>query len=336
MIEVTMELESVPKKEFMAKYDRYEPLIKDSTQIVTAKTCKRKYFYQIVLGRVPNDSAIYFTWGSAYHKFREILEREYGFGHDRPKFYDEEKALVALQKAIEIARKYWQKEAKPEPVGSKFDFMTEARLVKSCMIAFKHWQKEKKQGAVEVIAVEQAFNVQLSDGSHTSGRADQIIRWAGKLWGRDFKTTSKDAKFYSRGLEPNDQFTRYTFAEGKLAGEFVQGQFIEVLYNAASTGGKESAKTGKKSAVVEKGPEIFEFQTSRTPYQIAQFEKEQIIENAILKVCRDADVWPMEEVNCPFCPYHSVCSKATEAGMMAQLEAYYTVRPWDNTKVGVE
>lgn len=330
-----MELEPVLKKEFMVKYERYEPLIKDSTQIMAAKTCLRKYFYQIVIAHVPTDNPIYFAWGSAYHKFREHLERLYGFGLDRPKKYDLEKAQNAYLGALEIARQYWKKHSKPEPLGSKFDFMTEARLIKSCAVGFKHWQKEKMQGAVEVIAVEQSFNVQLTDGSHTSGRADQIIRWSGKLWGRDFKTTTKDGKFYARGLEPNDQFTRYTLAEGKLAGEFVQGQFIEVLYNDKSTGGKVSEKTGKKSPVNEKGPEIFDFQTSRTPYQIEQFEKGQTVINKILDVCRETDVWPMQEVNCPFCPYHSVCSKGSEGGMMAQLDAYFQIRPWNNTVVGV-
>lgn len=331
-----MELEHVPKREFMAKYDRYEPRIKDSTQIMAAKTCLRKYFYQIVLGRVPQKSAIYLTWGSAYHKFREHLERFYGFGHDKPVKFDEAKSMEAYLYALEIARKYWQKEAVPEPIGSDFDFMTEARLIKSCATAFKHWKKEKLQGIIEVIAVEQAFNVQLVDGSSTSGRGDQMIRWNGRLWGRDFKTTSKDAKFYARGIEPNDQFTRYTVAEGKLAGEFVQGQFIEVLYNGKSTGGYQSKKTGKTTPIVEKGPEIVEFQTSRTPYQLRVFEQEAGIMNKIIDVCREADVWPMQEVNCPFCPYHSVCTKPTEGGMMAQLEGYYDVRPWDNTKVGVD
>lgn len=324
MIEVTMDLEPVPKREFMAKYERYEPLVKDSTAFMALKTCARKYFYQIVLGRTANDTAIYFAWGSAYHKFRQVLEQEYGIGPNAPKKYDKEIALKALEKAVEAGRAYWKKHAKPVQLGEKFDFMTEARLLKSFLVAFKHWEKEKMQGAVVVIAVEQPFVVQLKDGSYRGGTADQIIRWAGKVWGRDFKTTTKDAAFYQRGLDPNDQFTGYTLAEQYLCGERVQGQFVEVLYNDKPT---------KKD---ERGPEIFDFQTSRTPFQLDQFEKEVAVQNRALKIYREEDTWPMQEVNCPFCPYHSVCSKGTEAGMMAQLEAFYHVRPWDYTKVGTD
>ena len=48
------------------------------------------------------------------------------------------------------------------------------------------------------------------------GRADQIVKWSGKVWGRDFKTSSKDGAFYQRQLDPNEQFTGYTYAEGKF------------------------------------------------------------------------------------------------------------------------
>jgi hypothetical protein len=202
--------------------------------------------------------------------------------------------------------------------------MTTERLMKSFVHAFRHWTREKQQGRIEVLAVEQPFNVQLADGSFTSGKADQIIRWNSKVWGRDFKTSSSDSGFYSRRLEPNDQFTRYTLAEGKLVGEQIQGQFIEMLYNAKPT----------KSDT--KGPSIIELTTSRTTYQLKQFEEEQAVWNSVLDVYRKNDVWPMAEPSCPFCPFHSVCSKPSEGAMMAQLEMHFNVRPWDNTRIGEE
>lgn len=317
---VTMELEPVPVKKFMARYNRYEPKIRGSSTTMVAMTCLRKYFYQVVLGRVPDNTAIYLTWGTAYHKFREHLEKQYGFGPDAPAKYDREKALTACLDALKIALDYWKKNAKPEPLGSKFDFMTEDRLIMSCKVAFKHWEREKIQGAVKVIAVEQSYNVQLPDGNFVNGKADQIITWSGKPWGRDFKTTSRDTEFYARGIDPNDQFTGYTYGESKLTGMRVEGQFVEVLYNAKSTKTKE------------KGPEIIEFTTSRTKFQLDSWEAERVHMNKILQVCRDEDIWPMQPANCPFCPYHSVCAKGSEMGMMSQLETYYKVQPWDNTQ----
>jgi len=320
---VTMEIYTDVPKKFMAKYNRYEPVIKDSTQMMTAKTCFRRYFYQIVLGRVSKESAIYFAWGSAYHKFREVLEMTYGVGEACPPVFSAERAMEAFTAAVNAGMTYWRKYGADQPVGSRFEFMTAGRLLASFQTAYEHWQREKMQGRIKVLAVEQVFNVALPNGDRTSGRADQIVRWNERLWGRDFKTTSKDEKYYNRTIEPNDQFTRYTYAESELTGEPIQGQMIEVLYNAKST------KT------TQKGPNIFTLLASRTQWQVEEWTKDEEIWRWMLTKCREEDRYPMNESSCAFCEYHSVCTKPSEAAMMAQLESYFVVRPWDNSKIGV-
>lgn len=323
-IVVTMEIHENVKKVFMEKYDRYEPVVKDHSAIAVAKECYLKYFYSIILGRVPNEEPIYFAWGSAYHRFREVLSREYGFGPDTPARYDKEKALVACKVAINAALKLWKERGTDQPVGSKFEFMTTERLIKSLALAFNEWEKERMLGRIEVLAIEQPFNVRLGDSDeYTSGRADEIVRWNMRLWGRDFKTSSKTPEYYSRTVDPNDQFTRYTYAEGQLHGQRINGQLIEVLFNRKGT--------KKKSG----GPEIQSFTATRTPQQLDQWLKEELWWRKTLDDCRENDIYPMNENHCPYCPYHSVCSKASEGMKMAKLEANFTVRPWDNTKVGV-
>ena len=321
---VQMEIHRGTKRAFMEKYDRYEPVVKDHTQVITFKTCPRMYFYQIVLGRVPKDEAVYFAWGSAYHKFRYVLEVAYGLNSDKPKMFDESRAADALTKAVNEGMSYWKRYGKDQPLDTKWEFMTGERLLRTFMAAFQHWTKEKKQGRIEVLAVEQLFNVLLPDGQRTSGRADQIVRWNYGIWGRDFKTTSKPKEFRERLIEPNDQFTRYTFAEAQLCGEPVQGQIIEFMYNAKST---------KKE---QKGPEIDPVMASRSQWQIDQWVRDEKMWRQMIDLAREEDVYPMTEVSCPFCPYHSVCKQSSETSMMAQLEANYTVRPWDNTKIGVD
>lgn len=284
----------------MKKYARHEPLVKDHTAMIAAKTCLRKFFYQIVIGKVPNETAIYLTWGSSYHKFREVLELT-------------KDVAEAMKAGLEI----WDKgQGADPPVGTKWEFLTKARLLASFKAGYEWWCTEKKQGKIEVIAVEQPFNIQLPDGSYNGGRADQIIKLNGVCYGRDFKTTSKEGSFYSRGLEPNDQFTRYTYSEGKLTGMRVQGQLVEVLYNS------------KKD-----GPKISTYITTRSEYQLKQWEKEAIFMNKILDMCREEDTWPMEEAACAFCPYHSVCKAPSEGAMMAKLDSEYVTRPWDHTTV---
>lgn len=321
---VTMELEEHPLVSFMKRFKRYEPKIKDSHSIRTLKTCPRKYFYEIVLGFNSPEKAVVFAWGSAYHKFREVLERSYGIGPEAPPTFDANKAMDAMVTATNTGLKYWRKSGIDQEPGTRFGFMTAARLVMSFKRAFQHWTFEKQQGQIEVVAVEQAFNVQLRDGSRTSGRFDQLVRWNAALWDRDFKTTTKDSAFYARQLEPNDQFTRYTLAGGYLSGEQVQGVIAELLFNNNPT---------KKET---KGPDIITLTTSRTQSQLDTFEREQGVINRTLEVYRETDTWPMHENACPFCPFHSVCTRTSESAMEAQLEQHFVIRPWDNTKIGVE
>lgn len=323
---VLMEVHNKPldERRFMTRYERYEPVILDHTAIITAKNCLRKYFYRIVLGRAPREEAIYFAWGSAYHKFREELEKAYGFGDAAPKKYDPEIAKEAYLVGMMAGIEYWKKHGKDQDTESKFSWMTQERLIRSFVEAFKHWEREKLKGAVIVLAVEQPFNIEMPDGSFRSGKADQIVRWGGKPWGRDFKTSSKDGAFYQRTLDPNEQFTGYTWAESKLTGTQVQGQLVEVLFNAKSTKNKQN------------GPEIIELTASRTAWQLSMWEREHMFFKKIIDSCREEDTWPMEEVGCSFCEYHSVCKQGNEAGMMYQLETQFKVSPWDNTRIGMD
>jgi uncharacterized protein (UPF0179 family) len=55
-----------------------------------------------------------------------------------------------------------------------------------------------------------------------------------------------------------------------------------------------------------------------------------------MAISREEDMYARNEENCSYCPFHQVCLKNTEGGMMAELEAKYMVRPWDNTRVGVD
>lgn len=310
-----MEYSPVPTRKFMPRFDRVEPLILDATAMNEYKDCARRYFFKIVLGFTPKETAPYFTFGTAYHKFREELELNKG----------------DFKSAMLRGLAYWDKTQGDDPhPDTKWGFMTRMRLMQSMKVGYDHERKEKDQGNIEVLSVEQAFNVELVPGSgeYTSGRFDQIIRRNGKVWGRDFKTTSKLLMYYERGLTPNDQFTRYTFAESQLAGERVQGQLIEVLYNN---------KGPKKSPTIENtGPLIKTFIVSRTDFELADWLNNEMFNRKIMKLSREEDTWPMNEKGCTFCPFHSVCKLGSEGAQMNKLNSEFVQREWDNTKVGVD
>jgi hypothetical protein len=304
-----MQFREHPKPyKFFPEFERMEPLILDHTAMIAAKACLRKYFFQIVLGATPRgEVAPYFAFGSAYHKFREVLE----IAH-------REKSPTPYKDALVSAVKYWGEATggKDPQLGTKWDFLTRARLMKSCEVAHEKWLEEKKQGKIEVLAVEQPFNVEVADSEFTSGRFDQIVRWNGKIYGRDFKTSSKEGAFYARGLDPNDQFTRYTFAEQQLSGQRVEGQIIEVLYNSK-----------------KEGPRITPYLSTRTQWQLDDWKADEIFMRETLNRAREQDRWPKQEHNCSFCQFHSVCKMGSMGSQQAKLKQEFSQKPWDNMTV---
>ncbi len=305
----------VVKQIFMSKYKRYEPAARDSTAMKAAKECWRKYFFSIVLGfRVPKGgSPIYFPFGSCYHMFRELLEIEYKKIKTPVPAAD---CDSCLEPAWTETRKHWP--GNPTPGSSKWDYMTEDYLLLSCITGFNWWKNEKIAGQFEILATEQSFEVVLPNGKSSGGRADQIVRWNGRPWGRDFKTTGTTPEWYEKGqLDPVDQFFRYTHGESGLLGERIEGQLVEVLFH-------------KKATKSDKGkPRIKSFIVSYTPAQIDRWEAEQVVLERQLDICREEDVWPACETFCGRCQYRSVCKAGTERAMMSKLEQNWLQRHWD-------
>ena len=295
-----------PNAQFMAELPRSEPVIRDHTNDIKRQTCRRLYFYSVVLGYRGRGNPIYLNWGITYHKFREVLERTQDF-------------KAALKTVIET----WQKTQGQDPiVGTKWDFMTLNRMLASCQAGYAFWKREKELKRIEVLPefIEKHLVVTLKDGlTQIGARVDQLVRWTGKLWGRDFKTSSKMGKFYERNLDPNDQFDRQSFIEGKLTGEHVQGVLVEVLYNTK-----------------KEGPEVKGYMTQRTKYQLEKFEDEQCYATEELTQLRAKDQWPMDKKQCPFCEFRRVCMAPNEQAMVAQLKNSFEHHPWDFLKEGAE
>ena len=299
-----MEIIKPPKQTFMAELERFEPASRDSTAIVAAKTCMRYYFYTMVCGFVDKESPMFFKFGSAYHKFREVLETYQG---DQEKKY--EAAIVSALLEFGMS---------DPPIGGKFYFLTRERLLKTCKKAYVHRNKELTSGNVKVLKSEQAFEVLLLDGkTRRGGKLDQILQYGGRTAIRDFKTTSKNIAYYERLTDPNDQFTGYLLGISKLTGEYVGLLVVEVVHNSKS-----------------EGPTIKTFLATRTSWQLEQWEREQVVIEEMISVCRGRDIWPMEEKACPFCKFRSVCKMGTEQAQQARLQQEFTQRAWDYKSLG--
>lgn len=285
-----------PNKNFMAKFDRYETIYQDHSAMDYLKKCDRQYFYRIVLGRVPQmqKNQTVLDFGTAYHKFKEVLERTKDI-----------KDAIGAAKNVKIQE--------PE-LGSKWEFLTGSRLMKVMAIAYQAWEREKQLGKIEVIDVEMFWNVMLSDGTYVAGRMDQLVKWGGQIWNRDWKTSTKQITYFQSGTEPNDQVDRYNFGGSNLISAPLGGTIFDVMYHTKT---------------VE--PTITPVLATRTKSQIETWVKEQIHINTHLKSNRELDIWPKRETSCYMCDYKSVCRKPTEASQMAELESRFKLSPWDCT-----
>lgn len=297
-----------PNKWFMAKFDRYEPFIQDSTQMKELKQCDRKYFYRMILGFVPRVKMyqINLDWGNARHTFREILENTNG----------------DVATAMEAAYKVKLTPPNPNSPEAKYEYLNKAALTKAMALDYQSYLREKELGRMVVIpgSVEQPLNVQMPDGSYTGGRVDQILQWNG-IWDRDWKTSSKPLPEFAKEKDPDDQATRYIYMLSKLHGDLIRGVMFDVLYT------NYTKKDGLKM-------ELYEHLVSKTEKQLQMWEREQMHLNKQLLLNRDADIWPMRETkNCKYCEYAKVCRASNEPAQIAQLESNYIVQPWNHLNV---
>lgn len=296
-----------PDKRFMVKFDRYEPTIMDSTAAVLRDDCKRKYFYRLVLGRTPriHENQTVFDFGTAYHKYKEILRRTGDF-----------------KGAIEEALKIPIHTPSPKP---KFAYLTKGFLMKAAYVAYEQWEKEQEQGKIKLISnmTEQALNVQMPDGTFIGGRLDAAIKWAGMNIPEDDKTSSKNLDIFNAEKSLDDQTTRYIYIFSEITKEPIGTVMFNVLFHA-----QEGKKEDKKDKI-----SVVRTPANRTPAQLKSWERDEIFKNAELQVNRDKDHWPMESgYKCNFCEYKFVCRQNTELGQIAKLESDFVVKPWEFMK----
>lgn len=327
-----MEFQKHEQYKFFPKFERFEPLILDNSAISTFKKCPRMYFFEYVLQYKEKLSPIFFHFGTAYHKYREVLEIEWQKLDDTlKKDNDALQAcnITATTKALEVFGKL-TKGYDPKFMG-KWVYLDKVRLLQSCSAAYAWWHKEKMVGSIVVLAVEQAFNVRIGQSEFfISGRADQVVKWNGRIWGRDWKTTSEDLQWYDRGLNPNHQFTTYSYAINQLnGGDFsfpkCGGIMVEALYNAP-----RPEKTSKPASAF--GPTIRNFTASRTVFDLRDWEQDVIFTLNTIKQAREQDRYPKNETQCKMCKYRSVCTSTSELTQQEKLRLEFSHRIWDNTK----
>lgn len=290
-------------KRFLPTLQRYEPETADHSATKVFKECPRKYFYRMTLGRqLPEGKwKSVFAWGTAIHKYLEVL-------------YQTGDAGQAAQESLPL----WV-----YPTNPTFDWQTKERMIETFAALYKFYAEERN---VEVLMIEQPWNVLFPDGVEVGGRVDQLIKSNGRLWLRDWKTSSKQLNYFKQGLEPNDQAIRYIYGisslqfgqdENGYPNRVVDGVYFVHIYNT---------KTIK--------PTIQPVPVSRTLSQIRTWVDDQMFIHRQMDLCRTDDIWPMHEVSCGFCDYRMVCNAPSPGAMEHMLKNQYVLSPWkhENTE----
>ena len=303
-----------------------EPSVFDNSMLSTFQRCPRKGFYIYGLQRAAVGVNFPIQFGVAYHKFREVLEELYIklIKEGESSLEDSKtKTLIyelAFKKATAITRLKDQDGAeylgwKEPPLEHKHAFLSLHRLDETCTEAFQIWLDEKNEGKTVIILAEQSFDLDLSNGERYGGRFDQLITMNKKLWLRDFKTTSRMGKGYGAKFDPDNQMAGYIWASQRLSDERVEGVVISVVYNTKL-----------------KGPEFFPFLSTRTEWQLKDWDADTGAEIETVRQHFKQGHFPKRTAACDDfggCFFREACKRDGWPNIERWLEANTIHSVWD-------
>lgn len=288
------------------------PTAYDNSMLDAVKQCPRYAWHRYWLHRSPIEKSYPITFGVAYHRYREVLDLARLQGKDA----SEELHKLALHEA------YKSFGDENPPIGHKHEFLTKHRLTQSCEQGFAFWAQEPDQG-YEVLEAEQSFQLALPEsGSLYGGRMDWFGKWNGRLWIKDYKTTSRMGRTYAHQFDPRAQFSGYVWACQELSGRSVQGVIVETIYNTKNIGPKHES-----------------FLSTRTPFALEEWleDTEQTIEE--IKRYEESGYFPKRTTACMNyggCYFRNCCTLSNWSSREAWLDNHTEHRVWDFMKASTE
>jgi len=288
------------------------PTAYDNSMLDAHKQCPRYAWYRYWLHRSPVEKSYPITFGVAYHRYREVLDLARIQGQPG----SDEIHTLAFSEALKVY-------GDDEPaIGHKHEFQTKARLLKTCEQGYSYWLQEPDQG-YEVLEAEQSFQVALpGSGELYGGRMDWFGKWNGRIWIKDYKTTSRMGRTYANQFDPRAQFSGYVWGAAKLSGQPVQGMIVETVYNTKNIGPKHES-----------------FLSTRTEFALDEWIDDT--EEAIVEINRWKDVgyFPKRTTACMNfggCYFRGCCTLSNWSSREAWLENHTEFKVWDFMKSSTE
>jgi len=334
--------------------------VSDNSTNAEYARCPRRGFYRYGLRRGFVGVSFPLQFGSAYHKYREVIEdlmveRECGLTDE---IHDE---------AQELALKNWEE----PPIDHRHSHLSMVRMVQSIQLAKDKVTREREQGRIIVTKTEDSFDLELpfmlcpkcgwtelnEDGlldlnvttiwcpkclvddrcsykmitARHGGRVDQFIRFVTLNDGnfiRDFKTTGRMGQMYDLKFEPNSQMQGYVWGQEELSGQKSDGALIETLYNTKNVG-PEIHQTYKTYSKGQQESWVASLMMERQMIQMMWSRVEELGYLAFpqrTNACGDFGG----------CGYREACLAGSSFEVEAWLKNYTVEREWDFTNPSEE
>lgn len=254
----------------------------NSSTLRPAKECKRKYYYEVILGYKSTGENQNIIFGSHYAK---ALERFHGLRSNHIE-YDQ-----ALHEVVH--------ELLQETFSWKSDHPAKNRdnLVRSVIWYLENFREDPCKTIIledGTAAVELRFRFQIEPDIWLCGHIDRLVEYAGNTYVQDQKTTgSTVSSYYFNRYNPDNQMSLYTLAaqvswKTPIAGVMIDAAQIAVGFTRFERG-----------------------ITTRTEDQLNEWLADA--KYHIKETWRAAEQgWPMNDSACQIyggCPFLGICSK---------------------------
>jgi hypothetical protein len=295
----------------------------DASSLDLFKTCPRKYFFSIVLGRQPGEESVHLTFGTLLHSAVELYHKT-RYVRDNERSHDD--ALRVVVKWLMIAT--WDK-ANNRPWTSNDRYKNRWTLIRTVV-----WYLDTHQEDILVTAilnngqpaVELPFTFNTGYTAFTGedfwmcGKMDRIAIYKpdSNFYITDVKTTkSTVSDYYFNKYSPDNQVSTYS-----IAGQVVFGINVEGLIIDAAQVAIEFSKF--KRGLVE-----------RSTAQLQEWQQDLGYWLMNLSHCAETNNWPQNDSACDKyggCTFRAVCSQKNPTAAMRVLEGSYRERIWDPLK----
>ncbi len=210
---------------------------KDNTRVSDHRKCNRYYYIRHIRHFVPDVTAPPLVFGSCWHASMDVVWKAI---HEFPQLGSDEITELAY---AEFVRMWMEDYALPHP-----DDLTEdqretfkMRIPQTAFFMLGNYIQHRRAfiEKIELIAVEKPFAVPIFEDNPDVlyvGRLDKVVKWDGRIWVIEHKTTSWGgvkagiSGVYADSFSPNSQIDGYVHAAKMLYGPSAKGVMIDAAF----------------------------------------------------------------------------------------------------------